>query len=164
MMTTTCLICVCVWLSLEFAASAANAGAAQNCPRARALSPRRQPCKKRDLRLSRIVNSSACLIDDRLTQNWTVRRLDADPSHHPAVLVLEHMAVKQEGADDVWIAKIHAQPHARILQRPAVVVGDVDGIAQERLVHSDAGPIAELEVKLMNVEVVQLHAAVFDDP
>src|SRR5580698_250246 len=112
MMTMTCLIGVFAWCSAD---SAAKTGAAENCPRANALRPRRQPYKKRDLRLSRIVISSAGLIDDRLTQNWAVRRFDADRSHHPAVLVLQHVAVEKEGADDIRVAKIHAQAYARIL-------------------------------------------------
>ena len=43
-----------------------------------------------------------------------------------------------ERADDVRIAKIHAQPHAGIVQHVAVVIGNVDGVAQERLVDRNA--------------------------
>src|SRR5579863_1202094 len=81
----------------------ANAGASVNCPIASTLMPRPprlQACNKRDLRLSRIVLSSAGLIDNRLNKTCAVCRLDADPSHHPAVLMLKDMAVIEKGADD----------------------------------------------------------------
>src|SRR5271155_5248666 len=61
-------------------------------------------------------------------------------SHHAAVFVLEQVAVIDEGAHAVGIAKIHAQLYAGILERAAVVVGHVDGIAEKRLVHGPAGP------------------------
>lgn len=69
-----------------------------------------------------------------------------------------------ERADDVRIAKIHAKPHAGIAQHPAVVVGDIHGIAQERLVDGKAGPFTQLEVQLVDMEIVQLRRAVLDDP
>src|SRR5580700_693127 len=78
--------------------------------------------------------------------------------------MLQEVAVIDKGADDVRIAKIHAQPHARVLQRAAVVVGDIDGIAQKRLVDRDAGPRDKLEMKLMYVKIVQFRRAVLDDP
>ena len=92
------------------------------------------------------------------------RGQDANRAHHPAVLVLEQVAVIHECADRVGIAKIHAQPHARILERAAVEVRDVHGIAQERLVDRHARPVEQQKMQLMDVEGVQLGRAVLDDP
>ena len=78
--------------------------------------------------------------------------------------MLEDVAVVDERADDVGIAKIHAQPHAGIGQHPAVEVGDVHGIAQEGFVDGNSGPLAQLKVELVDMEIVQLHRAVLDDP
>src|ERR1700744_87260 len=79
-----------------------------------------------------------------------------DRSHHAAVLMLEDVTVVDEGADDVGIPEIHPQTHARILQHAIVVIGNVHGIAQERLVDRDARPVEQLEMKLMDVKIMQL--------
>ena len=47
-------------------------------------------------------------------ERCSIRGLDADSSHHAAVLVVEKLAVIDEGADDVRVAEIHAQAHARV--------------------------------------------------
>src|SRR5580692_3196932 len=120
MMTMTCLIGLWVWVSGRFSGSAASTGPSVNCPSAKVLSPRQQLCskrvRKRDSRLSRIIKASFVGLVGRLGRSYGVGRLDTDAAHHAAVLVLEQMAVVDEGADDVGIAKIHEQPHARILQ------------------------------------------------
>ena len=46
----------------------------------------------------------------------------------------------------------------------AVVIGHVNGVAQERLVHRTLGPIEQHEMELVDVERVQLGGTVFDDP
>src|SRR5271156_2424503 len=74
------------------------------------------------------------------------------------------MAVIDESADRIWIAKIHAQADAGILQVRGAVEGDVDGVAQERLVDGDSIPSQQHEVQLMDVEGVQFRGAIFDDP
>src|ERR1700751_2376603 len=89
----------------------------------------------------------------RFARTRSIRWLDADSSHHAAVLVLEDVAVIDEGADGVWIAEIHAQAHARILQHASAVVGDVDRIAQKRLVDRKSGPVEQLEMKLVDVKI-----------
>lgn len=43
-------------------------------------------------------------------------------------------------ADGVWIAKTHAQPHAGILEHPAIVIPHVYRIAKEGLVNRNAVP------------------------
>src|SRR5580658_9733506 len=74
------------------------------------------------------------------------------------------MAVVQKRADDVGIAKVHAQFYAGKLGTGAVPVGDVDGIAQEGLVDRDAVPFLEHEMDLVDVEGMQFARAIFDDP
>ena len=69
-----------------------------------------------------------------------------------------------EGADDVWIAKVHTQPHARVLQRPAIVVRHVDRIAQKGLIDRSTRPVPQLEMELVYVEIMQFGRAVLDDP
>ena len=66
--------------------------------------------------------------------------VDADKAHHAAVFVFEKMAVIYESASGIWIAKIHAQAHAGILQVRRAVEGHVDGVAQEWLVDGDSIP------------------------
>src|SRR5580693_9415043 len=78
--------------------------------------------------------------------------------------MIEEVAVIDEGADDVRVAEIHPQTYARVSEPPAVVEGDVDRIAQKRLVHLKSGPFAQLEMHLVDMEIVQLHRAVLDDP
>jgi len=91
-------------------------------------------------------------------------RNDADGAHHAAIFVFEQVTVVDEGAEGVGIAKIHAQADAGILQGAAVVVGDVDGVAEERLVDGNAVPVEQFEMNLMNVEGVEFGAAILDDP
>src|SRR5580704_14236119 len=66
--------------------------------------------------------------------------VDADKAHHSAVFVFEKMAVIHKSSNGIWIAKIHAQAHAGILQVRGAVEGHVDGVAQERLVDGDSIP------------------------
>src|SRR5580658_342693 len=103
MMTMTCLIGLCVCSSGEFIGPAAKTGPSVNCPSANVLSPRQQLCSKRDLRLSRIIKASFVRLVGRLGRSCGVGRLDPDAAHHAAVLVLEQMAVVDEGADNVGI-------------------------------------------------------------
>ena len=62
------------------------------------------------------------------------RRIDANRSHHPAVFVFQKVAVVDKGANDVGVAKIHANFNAGILLTLSVPVGDVDCVPQNRLV------------------------------
>src|SRR5580698_1545798 len=106
----------------------------------------------------------------RSSWNWqvvadaTASIVDANRPHHSAVLVLEQMTVIDQRADGVRISKVHAQPHARILKRPAVVVGHINGVAQEGLVDGHAVKAHQNELQLMDVESVQFAGAILDDP
>src|SRR5580698_1976385 len=49
-------------------------------------------------------------------KRWAIDLLvDANGTHHSAILVLEQMTVIDQRADGVRISKVHAQPDARIL-------------------------------------------------
>src|SRR5271169_1401422 len=97
--------------------------------------------------------------------SWRAARwFNSNQAHHATVFVFEKMAVIDESADRIWIAKIHAQADAGILQVRGAVEGDVDGVAQERLVDGDSIPSDQHEMQLMDVEGVQFRGAIFDDP
>src|SRR5271155_3837890 len=66
--------------------------------------------------------------------------------------------------DNIGAAKIHAQLHAGIGQHFVFVKRNVNGVAKKRLVYAHARIFEQQEVKLMDVECVQLVRAVFDDP
>ena len=89
---------------------------------------------------------------------------DLNHAHHAAVFVFEKMAVVEKRADDLGIAKIHAELDAGKLRAGAVPVRDIDGVAQEGLVERDAVPFLEHEMDLMDMEGVQFARAIFDDP
>src|ERR1700739_1851386 len=108
MMTMTCLIGVCVCSSPWYGGTcgpAASAGLRENCPSASRLTPRRKPCKRRDVRLLPIRCFSFVGLVGRLGRTCGVRRLDSDPSHHAAVLMLQDVAVIDKGGDDVRLGK-----------------------------------------------------------
>src|SRR5580698_1595825 len=74
------------------------------------------------------------------------------------------MAVKNKVPDSVRIAKIHSQPYTGIGKSSAVIVRNVDGIAQKRLVYRPAAVIKQHEMQLVNMESVEFPRPVFDDP
>src|SRR5450432_1397844 len=78
--------------------------------------------------------------------------------------MLEKVTVIDERPDGVRIAKIEAQFDAGVGETTTAVIRHVDRVAQERLVHWDAGPIDHHEMYLMNMKGVQLGGAVLDDP
>ena len=61
-------------------------------------------------------------------------RVDANQAHHAVVFVFEEMAVEDEGADGVRVAKIDTHFNLGIGEGSAVVKGNVDGVAEVRLV------------------------------
>ncbi len=69
--------------------------------------------------------------------------------------MFQKVTVIDEGADGVWIAEVHSQTHAWILESSAVEVGNVHGIAEKRFVDGNAGPIQQQEMDLVNVEGMQ---------
>jgi hypothetical protein len=87
---------------------------------------------------------------------------ESDPSYlHPRVL--------EDGNDiqmslQIGITKIHAQFHIWILERSPVVVGDVDSVAQKRLIHRFPKIVEQHEVQMMDVERVQLIRSVLNGP
>ena len=66
--------------------------------------------------------------------------------------------------DGIRVAKIHPQFHAGIFEGSAIVVRNIDGIAEKRLVHTPPFMVDQHEVQLMDVECVQLVRTVLDDP
>jgi hypothetical protein len=64
----------------------------------------------------------------------------------------------------VRIAKIHSHSNAGILERLAIVIRDVDGIAKKRLVYRPSEVIEQHEVQLMDMKGVQLVGSVLDNP
>ena len=69
-----------------------------------------------------------------------------------------------KGTDGIRASEIHAQPHTRIFQHPAIEEWDIDGVSQKGLIDRDAGPIQQQKVDLMNVKCVQFRGTVLDDP
>lgn len=69
-----------------------------------------------------------------------------------------------EGSDGAGLAKIHAQLHARIHWAVSIPVRDVDCVSEVGLVHRNSIPFQQLKMQLVDVEVVQLLRAVFNDP
>ncbi len=93
-------------------------------------------------------------------------RQHLDRTHHAGIFVLQDVAVIDEGADNIRIAEIHAQLHARI-RSAAAPERQIDGIANGRIVHRLAIDFEHLKVNLMDVEDVIfqrriLHHPVFD--
>ncbi len=74
------------------------------------------------------------------------------------------MAVIDQGAHGIRIAKVHAQSHAGILQGPAVVVGHIYGIAQEGFIDGPAVKGHQQKMQLMDVKGVQFAGSILDDP
>ena len=64
----------------------------------------------------------------------------------------------------VGITKIHSHPDAGIRESSAVVIRDVYGIAEKRLIHRPAQIIEQQEMQLMNVKGMKFGRAVFYDP
>src|SRR5271169_6625063 len=91
-------------------------------------------------------------------------RYYSNHAHHSSVFMLEQMAVINERADRVWIAEVHSQLHAWICSALAVPIGDIDRIAQERLIQWHAVPFHKHEMDLMDMERVEFLRPVFDDP
>src|ERR1700678_1938570 len=86
-------------------------------------------------------------------------RLDTNCAHHAVVFVLQQVAVIWVRADCAWIAKIHPQSYGRVVEIAFVIVGDVDRVAEVRLVPGDAVPFDHQEMNLVNVESVKLGGA-----
>ena len=72
--------------------------------------------------------------------------------------------MKQECADGIRIAKIHPQSHAWIYQHVVLVIRNIHGIAEKRLIRWPSQIIEQQEMQLMNVERVQFVRPVLDDP
>jgi hypothetical protein len=83
-----------------------------------------------------------------------IRGLDANKPHHSAIFVFQKVTMIHKGTDGIRASEIHAQPHTRIFQHPAVEERDVDGISQKGLIDRNAGPIQQQKVNLVNVECV----------
>src|ERR1700678_2383 len=115
MMTMTCLIGEPVSCPPPPGHSAASTGLTISCPSAMALRPRRQLCSKRDLCLSRI-KALLWWVESQFGGRCGASGQHLDSSHHSPVLMFENVAVVDERADDVRVAKIHAKPHAGIAQ------------------------------------------------
>src|SRR5271170_4458844 len=81
-------------------------------------------------------------------------RFDSDQAHHAIVLMFEKMAVVDESAHRIWIAKIHTEADAGVRESVTIVVRNVDRIAQKRLIHRDAERFKQHEVQLMDVKGV----------
>ena len=77
--------------------------------------------------------------------------------------MLQNVAVIDEGANDVRIAKIHAQLHAGI-GSAATPEGQIDGVANGWIVHRLAVDFEHLEMNLMDVEDVIFERCIFDHP
>src|SRR5450755_253100 len=75
----------------------------------------------------------------------------------------EDVAVKQEGAGDSGVPKIHAQFHTGVgaLARP---IWDFDGVTQIAIRDGLAIDFQDLKVNLMDVEGVSLERTIFDYP
>src|SRR5580704_13430520 len=83
---------------------------------------------------------------------WRSRGFHPNQPHHPAIFMLQKVTVIHESSYRIRIAKIHAQPDARIFERAPVVIRNVDGIAQKWLVHRPSAIVEQHEMQLMNVE------------
>jgi hypothetical protein len=91
-------------------------------------------------------------------------RQHTDGAHHPAILVLEKMAVLRKCADRILIAEVHPKFDAWINGAFPVPVRDIDRIAKERFVYRYTIPGKHQKVELMDVKGMQLAGPVFDDP
>src|SRR5271154_5768165 len=74
------------------------------------------------------------------------------------------MAVVDESAHRIWIAKIHSQRDAWIRGAFSIPIGDVYGVAQKCVIYRSSVPADKKEMNLVNVKIVQLVRAVFDRP
>src|SRR5271154_1571296 len=74
------------------------------------------------------------------------------------------MAVIHEGPNGIRVTEIQPYFNAGILKRFTVIEGNINGVAEERLIYRLAEKIEEQKMHLMDVKCVQLGGAVFDDP
>ena len=69
-----------------------------------------------------------------------------------------------EGADDIRIAKIHAQSNAGIFQGSTVVIGNIHSVAEKGLIHRSTHIVEQQKMELVDVEGVQFIRTILDDP
>ena len=74
------------------------------------------------------------------------------------------MAVVDEGADRIWIAKIHTQLDAWVRAAFSIPIGNVYGVAKKRVIYGGAIPADKKKMDLVDVKIVQLVRAVLDRP
>src|SRR5215467_2611207 len=74
------------------------------------------------------------------------------------------MAVVDKRPHGVGIAKIHTKAYARIGKRAVREVGHTDRVTKEWFAYGHTQVVDQHEMKLMDVESVQLGGPVLDDP
>ena len=95
---------------------------------------------------------------------WSVNRcsgLHLNRSHHSFVFMFQKMAMIDECAHRIGVAKVHAQANARVSKRAAIVVGHVDGVAQNVFLDRRSHIVEQQKMQLMNVKSVQFAAIGF---
>src|SRR5215475_112840 len=113
--------------------------------------------QKENLKITRLMpNTHRMLLrGDSLSNLGFSATFNKNGSHHALVFVLEQMAVVRKGANNVWVAKIHANADARIGQKPTVIIGHIYSVPHEILVHFSTQIFKQQKVQLMNVECMQ---------
>lgn len=83
--------------------------------------------------------------------------------HHATILVIENVAMEDEGPDDVRIAKIHSHSDAGVWSGARPRWND-DGVLQIRIGYRHSIDRHYQEVDLMNMEGVHLARVILDGP
>src|ERR1700761_2769063 len=108
--------------------------------------------------------SARCLQRSPLSARLVLsRRQHLNHAHHPAVFVLQDVAVIRKHANRLRAAEIHPQLHAWVCALP-IPIRKIDGVSQAAFLHGLAIALQNLKMQLVNMEIVRFRRAILHHP